>query len=186
MARQSAQYKKGFQRLLKIEPLETGGSGSQQGSAIADSAGAVLMSFTAAPNQYVNQWTTLVTEQCYSCHVVFAMPKDLQDRALNDRSISFWCPKGHSQHYTSDKIKTLETQLQRAREEAVQESNRRRAAEQERDHHWIERKKITTRLRHLRVRVKNGVCPCCHRTFKQLVAHIALKHPGFAKEEDSK
>jgi hypothetical protein len=32
----------------------------------------------------------------------------------------------------------------------------------------------------LKRRVKNGVCPCCHRTVKQLAAHMKTKHPDFA------
>lgn len=35
----------------------------------------------------------------------------------------------------------------------------------------------------LRRRVGAGVCPCCHRTFKQLAAHMTDKHPEFQKEQ---
>lgn len=28
-------------------------------------------------------------------------------------------------------------------------------------------------------RMKNGVCPCCKRTFKALAAHMKNKHPNF-------
>lgn len=31
----------------------------------------------------------------------------------------------------------------------------------------------------LKRRVKNGVCPCCHRTVKQLAAHMKTKHPDY-------
>jgi len=31
----------------------------------------------------------------------------------------------------------------------------------------------------LQKRIKNGVCPCCHRSFVQLSRHMASKHPGF-------
>jgi len=37
-------------------------------------------------------------------------------------------------------------------------------------------KGVNTKLKN---RVKEGVCPCCHRTFKQLAAHMKNKHPGF-------
>lgn len=142
-----------------------------------------MSAFYAAANQRTNQWCTLVTEECCKCHILFAMPQDLQQRAINDQSINFYCPKGHPQVYTSDKIKTLEAQLQRSLEEATREAARRREAEQERDHHWIERKKTNTRFKHLKERVKAGVCPCCHRTFQQLAKHMALKHPSFARDE---
>lgn len=38
-------------------------------------------------------------------------------------------------------------------------------------------RKATARLRK---RIKNGVCPCCHRTVSQLARHMKTKHPDFA------
>lgn len=34
-------------------------------------------------------------------------------------------------------------------------------------------------------RVGHGVCPCCNRTFKQLAAHMASKHPEYAAEKNA-
>lgn len=34
----------------------------------------------------------------------------------------------------------------------------------------------------LKNRAAAGVCPCCNRTFHQLVRHMAAKHPDFAAE----
>lgn len=31
----------------------------------------------------------------------------------------------------------------------------------------------------IRERVKNGVCPCCNRTFENLARHMKTKHPDF-------
>ena len=33
------------------------------------------------------------------------------------------------------------------------------------------------KMARLKKRVTHGVCPCCSRTFKQLAAHMKLKHP---------
>lgn len=35
----------------------------------------------------------------------------------------------------------------------------------------------------LRNRIKNGVCPCCTRSFENLANHIKTKHPDFKAEE---
>lgn len=35
----------------------------------------------------------------------------------------------------------------------------------------------------LRKRISAGVCPCCHRTFKQLAAHMTHKHPEYSATE---
>src|SRR4051794_36726317 len=43
--------------------------------------------------------TWLETEVCYSCSVLFAMPKEMRLRRLNDGG-GFWCPNGHMQFYT--------------------------------------------------------------------------------------
>lgn len=37
----------------------------------------------------------------------------------------------------------------------------------------------------LRNRVSNGVCPCCNRTFQNLMRHMHTKHPEFKREEQS-
>lgn len=41
-------------------------------------------------------------------------------------------------------------------------------------------KGVTTRLKN---RIKNGVCPCCHRHFKNVQRHIATQHPELLKCE---
>ena len=30
-----------------------------------------------------------------------------------------------------------------------------------------------------RIRIHNGVCPCCNRTFTSLARHMAMKHPEY-------
>ncbi len=40
-----------------------------------------------------------------------------------------------------------------------------------------ERKQIATAHRKMRTRVMNGVCPCCNRTFQNLMAHMKTEHP---------
>src|SRR5436853_7851950 len=53
--------------------------------------------------------TTLVTEECYSCHVLFAMPKELKSDLLKQRATrNFYCPNGHGQRYVG---KTREQEL---------------------------------------------------------------------------
>jgi hypothetical protein len=115
--------------------------------------------------------------------MLFAMPSEFVVQVRNDSSIKFCCPQGHSQYYLDDRLKTLEAKLQKQREENIRLDTERRNAVLERDHHWIERKKTNTRLRHLKERVKHGVCPCCHRQFQNVKEHMALKHPDFAAAE---
>ena len=45
---------------------------------------------------------TLVIEQCYKCQCYFAIPKDLYDRAKASRDVSFHCPHGHGQKFSTN------------------------------------------------------------------------------------
>lgn len=62
------------------------------------------------------------------------------------------------------------------REWAEKNAENAQAEAQESERRRIAQKAATTRLKN---RVKMGICPCCHRTFKQLAAHMKKKHPGF-------
>lgn len=108
---------------------------------------------------------------CYKCQILFAVPAQSRRRWI-DSGESFYCPNGHSQHYTESTVQKLEKQLAQqkkrtewARQEA--EENKRKAAAQ---------KGQVTKLKN---RAKAGVCPCCKRHFKQLEAHMQNKHPDF-------
>jgi DNA repair exonuclease SbcCD ATPase subunit len=55
----------------------------------------------------------------------------------------------------------------------------RRVALKDAEHSAIERRKTQTRMRNLKARIKNGICPCCKRSFVQLARHMATKHPEY-------
>lgn len=65
----------------------------------------------------------------------------------------------------------------------MDKANRLLKEEQDRHKRTLERVNEAERERDkLKRRVKAGVCPCCKRTFKQLVAHMKHKHPDFDVE----
>lgn len=113
----------------------------------------------------------LQEETCCSCSTHFAMDIALHAR-LKESGGSFYCPNGHAQYYTETDVmrlkrekQSLESQLNWAVREA--ESAKR------------EKTAIKGQLTKTRNRIANGVCPCCHRTFKQLAQHMNNKHPDF-------
>ena len=126
--------------------------------------------------QAINHIVTLVTMECHVCHIVFAIPKDLNDRALKDRNVSWYCPNGHREAYS-------ETENMRLRHKLEQEEATRARAE-EASRFWQERtdnalKEVTNQKRQrtrLINRIKNGVCPDCHRSFPNLKEHQASCH----------
>jgi hypothetical protein len=111
----------------------------------------------------------LVTEECYKCHIVFAIPEDLQKRAKASRDVSFYCPNGHGQSYTQSEEMRLRHQLDQ------------REAELEHLHGKLNEalQTITTKKREItriKNRIHNGVCPECHRHFENLERHMNTKH----------
>lgn len=123
-----------------------------------------------------------------TCGLVFAVPSDVRLR-WRESGASFHCPMGHSLSYTDSEAAKLRKELaaeKKRKEWAEQEAKNARAAadsEGERrkqaEHRLSAAKGAMTRLKK---RVQHGVCPCCHRTVKQLAAHMKTKHPSWSAE----
>lgn len=113
----------------------------------------------------------LETTVCYSCACLFAWPAELRKRRLNDRK-SFWCPNGHEQHFTGpSEADRLRTEVQRKEELLEAERARVSRLAQERD-------RAAKAHNRMRTRIWNGVCPCCNRTFQNLMQHMRTEHAG--------
>lgn len=134
---------------------------------------------------------TLVIEECYKCHITFAMPADLQKRARADNSISFYCPLGHGQVYSKSEVQELQEQVDAANRARVQAARDRdaawTAASAARDQAQAAERSARAHKGHatrLRNRVKAGICPVdgCRRHFNDLADHMETKHPTYAAE----
>lgn len=127
-------------------------------------------------SQTLNYTKQLITEDCYSCGVTFAMPADLRARRLEDHR-NFWCPNGHSQHYVG------KTEAQKAEEQAerykVQRDNMtrqlaqadQRLAEAKRSH-AATKGQLTRAVK----RSEKGVCLHCNRHFVNVEKHMRGQH----------
>jgi DNA-binding XRE family transcriptional regulator len=124
-----------------------------------------------------NQWFEI--EHCCKCGIAFAMPVDYQKRLRNDHS-TFYCPAGHGQHYTGkSEEQKLRDQLAQRDATLQREQNRANQLRHERD-------QIAKAHRKMRIRVMNGVCPCCNRSFENLRQHMATQHSDFGQERTLK
>lgn len=111
-------------------------------------------------------------EQCYKCGVPFAMTTDFKRQRKEDRQ-AFYCPNGHGQVYVGkSEADKLRDELERKQHALDAERGRAIALEQQRD-------QIAKAHRKMRDRLRNGVCPCCKRTFQNLMAHMRTEHPDF-------
>lgn len=134
----------------------------------------------------LTEFVRLEAMTCGQCGVTFAMPDTMRRERIADRQ-TFYCPNGHPRAFCG------ETEAERLRRELETEKAARRRAEElrlaslkEAEHNAREWRKTKTRLRNLRERTKNGVCPCCNRSFTQLARHIATKHPDYASEDSER
>lgn len=118
---------------------------------------------------------TLETTICYKCACLFAWPADLRRRRVNDKQ-SFWCPNGHEQHFTGP------SEADKLRNEVERQRQQREAAESLASRIAQERDRVARAHKRMRVRVANGVCPCCNRTFQNLLNHMRTEHSDYANE----
>lgn len=119
---------------------------------------------------------------CITCGVEITMPAGLLAQ-LEQNHANFYCVNGHAQHFSGksklDKaLEELEAQ-KKATERARLETEAARAT---RDTARRAEAIARGKLRAQSSRIKNGVCPCCKRTFQNLHAHMKGQHPEFAHE----
>lgn len=129
---------------------------------------------------------TMLVEECCRCGVAFGMPSELVDECQKDSKKYFYCPNGHSQHYSrseADKLRTernnLKQQLARKDDEIANQKSKTE----------IERRRVSAakgQLTKLKNRAKAGVCPCCNCTFKNLQRHMQSQHPDIDERKTFK
>ncbi len=133
----------------------------------------------------------IINVPCYQCKVAIHMPQSVNSYLRASRA-DFWCINGHRQCYSqqpseADLVRKQLDEERRKRERAEQNvamyaDDARHAREQAQR----ERNRANGYKGHatrMTKRVKAGTCPCCNRTFKQLAAHMANKHPTFTPIE---
>lgn len=110
-------------------------------------------------------YLTIKTTTCITCGCVIGMQDELYDQRLRDHK-GYYCPNGHSQHFTSES--DVEKAERLLREEKVRHQ---RTLERENEERAA-KEKIERKLK----RVGRGVCPDCNRTFQNLARHMTCKH----------
>ena len=126
--------------------------------------------------------TKFVCVTC-TCGLIFAVPEHVRQR-WTETGVGFNCPMGHSLSYKENEVGKLRKQLERTERErtwAQENAKAERNAREITERRLIGQKAAKTRLRN---RIKNGVCPCCTRSFVNLREHIKTKHPDFRPDGD--
>jgi len=122
---------------------------------------------------------------CIDCGMDFAIPSVLLNQ-LRENKKTFYCPLGHPMVFgtsTGDRLKAeaekLRADLERVKKNEAWLQDKLKSERELADKTSVALRETRTRLRHTRERAKNGVCPCCQRSFVQLQRHMATKHPEF-------
>lgn len=128
---------------------------------------------------------------CSQCGAEQAMTEEAS-RVLRQSSATFYCVHGHRQYYppgksAEDRLRDhLEEERrlrQRAEQMVAQWQDAEREASEKAEHQRRRANAYKGHATRITKRAKAGVCPCCNRTFKQLAAHMANKHPDFTPLE---
>lgn len=133
------------------------------------------MSGTVTISGIVCEWHT-----CISCGVVYTIPQVVI--ASQRKSGGFHtCCNGHSQGWAKDDTEDAKVRRERDRlRQQIAEKNdeinaERRRTEEARRQITVAKGQVTK----LKTRAAAGTCPCCHRTVRQMAAHMKTKHPDF-------
>ena len=139
-----------------------------------------LISNKASIDYGESVWMETIT--CYKCGVPFAMPERLK-RYFLDTKDSFYCPNGHSQAYVTSTEERLKKNWLKEKEEHRLEKERMEtiinSVRNQRDKVIQERTVLKGKITKIKNRIKNGVCPCCNRTFSNLHNHMKSQHPDY-------
>lgn len=143
------------------------------------------MSFTISnkSGQTTALFVTMELVHCCNCGIPFAMPTELKESFLKDSDKWFHCPNGHRQHYSKSKADRLEEELEKEKQEKEHQRKCRARAEEMYRKSDIERKKVKTRLKNVKAKISEGLCPCCEQGFPNLHEHMASEHPDFKSED---
>lgn len=107
---------------------------------------------------------------CGECGIQFAVPESW--RAEKQRTGNGWfCPNGHSRVYSESDEKKARNALEEERKRHVSTLARLNEAE-------AAERKAKAEIKRMKSRASAGVCPCCNRTFQQLLRHMKIKHPN--------
>jgi hypothetical protein len=118
-------------------------------------------------------------EVCCDCGIEFHVPSAFHRACFSNSRKTFYCPNGHGQSYTQTEADILRRERDRLKQDAARMDDELRAARAEAEAQKRQAtafKGVATRIKN---RVKNGVCPCCNRTFADLARHVKSQHPDF-------
>lgn len=120
--------------------------------------------------------------ECGVCGVPHGLSDQKYNSAMNDGK-GWYCPNGHSLVFTQNEKQKLEKELvkeKQRREWAEQSADRARKSASREERRARAYKGVLTKTKN---RISKGICPCCNRTFQNLMNHMKLQHPEYRPKD---
>lgn len=122
----------------------------------------------------------MVIVHCCNCGMPFALTQDFKDRRVEDAE-TFYCPKGHPQHFGSSKTKQQE--IEDLKKEVARQRINNTHLRETRDHYQNRMNGYKGHVTRVKNAIAKGKCPCCNEYFDDLHNHMKTKHPQFQEQE---
>ena len=115
---------------------------------------------------------------CGACQFHFALPAGFVKQRRGDGK-KFYCPAGCHVNWSDNTEARLKRELDAETRNRQYYESRAASERAAKEHAQRSAKAYAGHLTRVKRRVANGVCPCCHRHFQGLGAHIKRQHPEF-------
>lgn len=102
------------------------------------------------------------------CDQRFAMSAEFYAETRRT-GMTWYCPRGHARAWTGQsteqKLREAEAQLTHTKDQLIAAA--------------VEAETVRSQMLRDRQRFANGVCPCCNRSFTNVMRHMKTKHPDY-------
>lgn len=125
-----------------------------------------------------------VVSVCITCGVTYTFPKRVWDNHRQNGGYHTCC-NGHLQGWSKSGSETDRLRLERDRlkQQIAQKDDEIQLERDRANRLKRSRAAMQGQVTRIKRRAKNGVCPCCNRSFKNLARHMKTKHPNFDPNE---
>lgn len=133
-------------------------------------------------SQFLTTTDTLTVKHCPVCYIQYAAPEAMFKK-MQSTGGTWFCPNGHNLVFSENTIEKLEKRLKDAAEQSEYYSKRISSLHNQltdKNNAIRAEKAAKTRLKN---RIKNGVCPCCNRSFHNVARHMETMHPDFLTKD---
>ena len=111
----------------------------------------------------------VILRACGKCGSPIAMPEKVWESFAESHE-GFYCPMGHRRNYPG------QTEAEKLTEQLAASERKRREDHERIDGLLVKLSRKDKVISRIKVRAKNGICPECNRTFKNVQRHMGNKH----------